>query len=127
MRNAMDRLICMCAYNPSSIFPLLSGLTGQSIVGKGNHSVNGVQKLKPRVEQVCRELGLQYATEENAGRIYVNLTGGPADMQPHQPHHAPHHAPHHTPGPAQPHHPHGQEDEFTSFFKKLEKVCCVVM
>lgn len=52
------------------------------IVGKGNHSANHVQKIKPRVEQVCRELGLQYATEENAGRIYVNLTGGPAEMPP---------------------------------------------
>ncbi|OKL64557.1 hypothetical protein UA08_00831 [Talaromyces atroroseus] len=52
------------------------------IVGKGNHSANHVQKIKPRVEQVCRELGLQYATEENAGRIYVNLTGGPADTIP---------------------------------------------
>ncbi|KAF1986464.1 DUF1771-domain-containing protein [Aulographum hederae CBS 113979] len=60
--------------------------TGQThlhvIVGKGNHSVNHIQKLKPRVEQVCREEGLQYATEDNAGRIYVNLTGGPAHMPP---------------------------------------------
>jgi hypothetical protein len=52
------------------------------IVGKGNHSANHVQKIKPRVEQVCRELGLQYATEENAGRMYVNLSGGPATMPP---------------------------------------------
>ncbi|KAL6247183.1 hypothetical protein RBB50_005526 [Rhinocladiella similis] len=51
------------------------------IVGKGNHSANHVQKIKPRVEQVCRELGLQYHTEPNEGRIYVNLTGGPVDMQ----------------------------------------------
>jgi len=49
-------------------------------VGKGYHSRDHVQKLKPRVEQICQELGLQYATEENAGRIYVNLTGGPAQM-----------------------------------------------
>ncbi|KAI1862542.1 hypothetical protein JX265_009256 [Neoarthrinium moseri] len=48
------------------------------IVGKGNHSAGHVQKIKPRVEQVCRELGLQYSTEENAGRIYVNLQGGHA-------------------------------------------------
>jgi DNA-nicking Smr family endonuclease len=54
------------------------------IVGKGNHSANHVQKIKPRVEQVCRELGLQYSSEENAGRIYVNLTGGPAEMPPYQ-------------------------------------------
>lgn len=52
------------------------------IVGKGNHSVNHVQKIKPRVEQVCQELGLQYATEENAGRMYINLSGGPATMPP---------------------------------------------
>ncbi|KAI1337861.1 Smr domain protein [Xylariaceae sp. FL0016] len=52
------------------------------IVGKGNHSVNHIQKIKPRVEQVCRELGLQYATEDNAGRIYVNLQGGEAHMPP---------------------------------------------
>ncbi|KAL1969422.1 hypothetical protein VTN77DRAFT_8860 [Rasamsonia byssochlamydoides] len=65
------------------------------IVGKGNHSVNHVQKLKPRVEQVCRELGLQYATEENAGRIYVNLTGGPAVIPPA------HHGGHHYQSPQQ--------------------------
>ena len=50
------------------------------IVGKGNHSPGHVQKIKPRVEQVCRELGLQYATEENAGRIFINLQGGTAIM-----------------------------------------------
>jgi len=54
------------------------------IVGKGNHSVNHIQKIKPRVEQVCQELGLQYTTEENAGRMYINLQGGPATMPPMQ-------------------------------------------
>lgn len=58
--------------------------TGQThlhvIVGKGNHSPGHIQKIKPRVEQVCRELGLQYHTEPNEGRIYVNLTGGNVDM-----------------------------------------------
>ncbi|RMD44566.1 hypothetical protein DV735_g609, partial [Chaetothyriales sp. CBS 134920] len=57
--------------------------TGQThlhvIVGKGNHSPGHVQKIKPRVEQVCRELGLQYHTEPNEGRIYVNLQGGAND------------------------------------------------
>ena len=53
-----------------------------SIVGKGNHSVNHIQKIKPRVEQVCQELGLQYSTEDNAGRMYINLQGGPATMPP---------------------------------------------
>lgn len=51
------------------------------IVGKGNHSPGHIQKIKPRVEQVCQELGLQYHTEPNEGRIYVNLTGGKVDMQ----------------------------------------------
>ncbi|KAI8634643.1 hypothetical protein F5Y19DRAFT_120032 [Xylariaceae sp. FL1651] len=55
------------------------------IVGKGNHSVNHVQKIKPRVEQVCQELGLQYATEENAGRIYINLQGGEVTHMPPMP------------------------------------------
>ncbi|KAH8879892.1 DUF1771-domain-containing protein [Thozetella sp. PMI_491] len=52
------------------------------IVGKGNHSVGHVQKIKPRVEQVCREMGLDYATEENEGRIYVDLSGGKVSSPP---------------------------------------------
>jgi len=52
------------------------------IVGKGNHSVNHIQKIKPRVEQICQELGLQYVTEHNEGRMYINLQGGPAVMPP---------------------------------------------
>ena len=53
-----------------------------AIVGKGNHSAGHVQKVKPRVEQLCRDLGLQSSTEENAGRIYINLQGGPATSPP---------------------------------------------
>jgi len=39
---------------------------------------------------VCQELHLQYSTEENAGRMYINLQGGPAVMPPtnHQPQHS---------------------------------------
>ncbi|KAI0117581.1 Smr domain protein [Hypoxylon sp. NC0597] len=114
------------------------------IVGKGNHSVNHVQKLKPRVEQVCRELGLQYATEENTGRIYVNLQGGPAVMPPPPTHGGgygypsgsdrPDHAgqPHHHGRPPQHHNhePEEQPDELErlvgKFFRKLGD-CCVVM
>jgi hypothetical protein len=33
---------------------------------------------------VCQQLGLQYATEDNAGRMYINLQGGPAFMPPAQ-------------------------------------------
>lgn len=35
------------------------------------------------MEQVCQELGLKYTTEDNAGRMYINLQGGPAVMTPH--------------------------------------------
>ncbi|EXJ57862.1 uncharacterized protein A1O5_12420 [Cladophialophora psammophila CBS 110553] len=51
------------------------------VVGRGNHSPDHVQKLKPRVEQICRELGLQYHTESNEGRIYIKLDGSPVEMQ----------------------------------------------
>ncbi|KIW62263.1 hypothetical protein PV04_10456 [Phialophora macrospora] len=50
------------------------------IVGKGNHSASHVQKIKPRVEQVCQQLGLQYHTEENEGRMYVKLDGSPVEQ-----------------------------------------------
>ncbi|KAI5305263.1 histone methyltransferase set2 [Ascosphaera pollenicola] len=49
------------------------------IVGRGIHSAHHVQKIKPAVEKVCDQLGLQHRVEPNAGRIYVNLTGGPAE------------------------------------------------
>ena len=119
------------------------------IVGKGNHSANHIQKIKPRVEQVCQELGLQYATEDNAGRIYVNLTGGEAVMPPYGGHHAPQQGHGGYPGQQQGYQGHqgqhqgqhqgGQQqqqpDEIEEFAKKmlpkvlrkLEKACCVVM
>jgi hypothetical protein len=121
-----------------------------SIVGKGNHSANHIQKIKPRVEQVCQELGLQYATEDNAGRIYINLTGGEAVMPPSTGHHAPQQGHGGYPGQqqgyqghqGQQHHQQGhqqqqqqQHDEVEELAKKmvpkilrkLEKACCVVM
>lgn len=62
--------------------------TGQThlhvIVGKGNHSPGHVQKIKPRVEKVCQELGLQYNTEPNEGVLYVNLQGGAPVRPPQQ-------------------------------------------
>jgi len=101
-----------------------------------------VQKIKPRVERVCRELGLQYATEDNAGRIYVNLTGGEAVMPNYPSHQAPHHGGY--PGQQQGHHQQHQhqnqqqqqpQDEIEKVvnallprvMRKLEKACCVVM
>jgi hypothetical protein len=117
------------------------------IVGKGNHSVGHVQKIKPRVEQVCRELGLGYQTEDNEGRIFVNLRGGKVHGMPPAPH-----APSYGGGgyPGQSHgghhggggHHHGgghhgqqqQGDEVEELVRKgLPKVfralksCCVVM
>lgn len=104
-----------------------------SIVGKGNHSANHIQKIKPRVEQVCRELGLQYTTEDNAGRIYVNLTGGEAVMPPS----TGHQGSGGYPGQQQGHQQQQQQqpDELEELAKKLmpkvlrklEKACCVVM
>ncbi|KAI2612404.1 Smr domain protein [Hypoxylon fragiforme] len=107
------------------------------IVGKGNHSENHVQKLKPRVEEVCRELGLQFATEENTGRIYVNLQGGEAVMPPpptipHQQQQQ-HHGGHASGGrPQQQHHQQQQqqdnepEDLLSKVVRKIAD-CCVVM
>jgi hypothetical protein len=76
------------------------------IVGKGNHSRDHVQKIKPRVEQVCRDLGLQYATEENEGRMYVNLQGGEVGNMPpppQQPHYGGHPGGQHGGYPGQQH------------------------
>ncbi|CAJ2510808.1 Uu.00g064330.m01.CDS01 [Anthostomella pinea] len=65
--------------------------TGQDhlhvIVGKGNHSPGHIQKIKPKVEQICRELGLQYNTEHNEGRMYIHLqppSAGGGGVQPVQ-------------------------------------------
>lgn len=124
-----------------------------AIVGKGNHSTGHVQKLKPRIEALCRELGLKYSTEENAGRIYINLQGNDATMPPPpqvgggQQHHGGGQQQHHGGGQQQhggkPHggKPHGgqqqhhggqqqqdQDDDIVvKILKKLEKACCVVM
>lgn len=107
------------------------------IVGKGNHSANHIQKIKPRVEQVCRELGLQYSTEENAGRMYINLTGGAAVMPPsshqHQQYPGQQHQPSHQQYPGQQHQPQYQPQQqddnavLLKVLRKLEKACCVVM
>ena len=107
-------------------------------MGKGNHSQNHVQKIKPRVEQVCQELGLQYSTEENEGRMYINLTGASAQMPP-----APHYGGGYQQGGHQQYHGgqqhHGQQQqdqngEVEEVVKKLLprvykalRGCCVVM
>lgn len=48
------------------------------IVGKGIHSVNHIQKIKPAIEDLCQKHGFQYSTEHNEGRILVRL---PVDGQ----------------------------------------------
>lgn len=114
------------------------------IVGKGNHSANHVQKIKPRVEQLCQELGLQYRTEENDGRIYVNLQGHDIPEMPPLPsgpsgnghggkqQHGQHGQ--QRPRPPVASHPQqqqpGEEDLPTKIVSKLFKKlgdCCVVM
>ncbi|KAM0476714.1 hypothetical protein ACHAPX_006135 [Trichoderma viride] len=125
-----------------------------AIVGKGNHSANHVQKLKPKVEELCRELGLRYSPEDNAGRIYINLQGGEPippqhggygggnQDQGYQPHHEQQHGGQHRP-PQQQHRPpqqqyhqqqqqQQQEDDYDegllpALLRKLEKACCTVM
>ena len=73
--------------------------TGQTylhvIVGKGNHSPGHIQKIKPKVEQICQELGLQYHTEHNEGRMFIDLTGGQQHQQIPQYDYQQHHQPQH--------------------------------
>lgn len=112
------------------------------IVGKGNHSANHVQKIKPRVEKVCQELGLQYATEENEGRMYVNLAGHDVHQMPPMPHHGGGRAPQTGGGASHPQPSQGQQGQqqqqqgddgqdlqkkiLSKIFSKLGD-CCVVM
>ncbi|KAL8769630.1 MAG: hypothetical protein Q9209_004427 [Squamulea sp. 1 TL-2023] len=114
------------------------------IVGKGNHSYNHIQKIKPRVEQVCREQGLQYATEHNAGRIYINLQGGPAQMPQHlisdhnayqehypqshgQQHHGQQQRHHHDQQQGHNQHSEETENKVDKVLDRLVKLCCTVM
>ncbi|POR36077.1 Smr domain-containing protein C11H11.03c [Tolypocladium paradoxum] len=111
-----------------------------AIVGKGNHSTGHVQKIKPKVEELCRELGLKYRTEDNAGRIYINLQGG-EPLPPQQNHgggggHGAYPGgQQHGGGQQQPQHGNQQQDEIAQLvekalpriLRKLEKACCVVM
>ena len=123
-----------------------------AIVGKGNHSADHVQKIKPKVEELCRELGLKYRTEENAGRIYINLQGGEpqgpeeipsyggqAGYQGHQGggyQQQQHHGgqPSHQ-RPPQQQQQHQQQDEMEQMVEKelpavlrfLQKNCCTIM
>jgi hypothetical protein len=106
-----------------------------AIVGKGNHSAGGVQKLKPKVEELCQELGLRYETDEgNTGRIIINLQGGQPVPPSHHGDHGgypggqPHHGGQQHHGGQHHHQPEEQNDDLvTIILKKLEKACCTVM
>ncbi|EPS43770.1 hypothetical protein H072_2242 [Dactylellina haptotyla CBS 200.50] len=55
------------------------------IVGKGIHSENHVQKIKPAVEKFCREHNLVYSIEKNSGRLYIDLQAeGSGEVDPNQ-------------------------------------------
>lgn len=116
------------------------------IVGKGNHSVGGVMKIRPRVEKVCGELGLNWRQERNAGILYIDLTGGEANPdqnarpQQHRPQQSHGDAQPGYPGAQQQHRPqqhggqqqHQQQDNAGGelvglLLKKLEKACCIMM
>ncbi|KAI0118875.1 DUF1771-domain-containing protein [Nemania sp. FL0031] len=126
------------------------------IVGQAHHSKDHIGKLKPAVEKLCEEFGLRYNTEENQGRIYIDLRGGrvPAQsptqhtsqqhgqyqnghqQQPHPTHQQQHYATHqqqHYPAHQQQHYnqqnqEEEQYDEVEKLLTKLiKKYCCTVM
>lgn len=55
------------------------------IVGKGIHSAGHLQKIKPETERILNKMGLNYQTEHNEGRMYVDLTGGQVHNMPPPP------------------------------------------
>lgn len=126
-----------------------------AIVGKGNHSAGHIQKIKPKVEELCREMGLKYRTEDNAGRIMINLQGGeplapgsvphgygggykPNQQQQQQGGYNNQHGgqqQHYGGGQQQHGQQQGQQDDIAQMvekqlpriLRKLEKMCCTVM
>lgn len=88
------------------------------IVGKGNHSTGNMQKIKPMVEKMCRELGLRYRTEENKGRIFIDFGFNSVSGTGGWPHHRPQH---------QPHRPSSQHHDESDDPIKICMKCCTVM
>lgn len=96
MRSRRDNRICMSSWEKVSFEDQRWHVWVKMLTQDypGNHSPDHVQKIKPRVEQVCRELGLQYHTEHNEGRMYIDLQGGQVNQMPsydYQQHHQPQH------------------------------------
>jgi DNA-nicking Smr family endonuclease len=114
------------------------------IVGRGNHSANGVRKLAPAVQRLCTERGLKFTEEQNEGRIYVWLrpgTGGQGITPPgwggHQQHDGPHQShqqppqlhqqqPHQQQPYQQQHQPDLLEETAENIFTRMAK-CCIIM
>ena len=44
-----------------------------SIVGAGHNSEGGIPRLRPAVEELCHELGLQVLPQNNPGRVHISL------------------------------------------------------
>ncbi|KAF5607732.1 nuclear WD PRL1 [Fusarium subglutinans] len=112
-----------------------------AIVGKGHHSAGGVQKLKPKVEELCQELGLRAEILSLPRTLVVtvvtmvvssitslsitSLSITSLSITSLSKHHQPQH---HQPQ----HHQQGQQNDDDGqvlpwILKKLEKACCVVM
>lgn len=53
------------------------------IVGKGLHSANGVAKIKPAVDELCDQVGLNhYIDKKNSGVLVIDLKGVNLDRLP---------------------------------------------
>lgn len=54
------------------------------IVGKGLHSQNGIAKLKPAVEELCRESGLKHHIDpKNTGVMVIDLANSQGQLPSH--------------------------------------------
>ncbi|KAL6942382.1 hypothetical protein ACO0QE_003557 [Hanseniaspora vineae] len=55
----------------------------RSIVGKGNHSANGIAKLKPAIHELCQQIGVNnYIDPKNTGVLVVDLRDVSMDRIP---------------------------------------------
>ncbi|KAI5953720.1 hypothetical protein KGF57_003929 [Candida theae] len=53
------------------------------IVGKGNHSANGIAKLKPAIEELCSESNLRhYIDPKNTGVLVIDLNNASTSQIP---------------------------------------------
>ncbi|EPY50340.1 SMR and DUF1771 domain-containing protein [Schizosaccharomyces cryophilus OY26] len=105
------------------------------IVGKGNHSVGHVEKLKPAVIQMLEQNNFRYSTEVNEGRIYVSFPHGVVPHPPQPVHASPYqHHQQQQPQPQQPVAAQGVDPETEKVIEEVVtcclprlKTCCVIM